>query len=88
MRKTREGLPRILFDTNDGTAERGYELKFTQSLEDIAAIGQQIHEGMQVVIYMPEELEFIATLKFDREAGWWLGVPIAGTIKYLDGTDA
>ena len=83
----REELPRILFDTNDGSEEYGYELKFDVSMKDIEAIGSSIHEGMLVVIYMPNELEFLATLKFDNESKHWLGVPVSGSIKYLDGSE-
>ena len=82
----RTGLPRIFFDTNDGSEERGYELKFAHSLTDIAAIGSPLCDGMLVVIYMPNELEYVARLKYDGEFGYWLGIPVEGTLRYLDGT--
>jgi hypothetical protein len=76
--------PRIFFDTNRGTDEYGYDLLFEQSRRDIAALEQPVHEGMKVVIYMPNELEMDATLEFRGDH--WVGVPIPGSIRYLDGS--
>ena len=74
-------MHRIMFDTNDGNDQFGYELKFADSLKDIAAIGDDLRDGLRVVIYMPHELEMEAVLKFDPKAGIWLGFPVAGTTK-------
>ena len=78
-------LPRIFFDANLGTPEIGYWLIFDQSKKDLSVLGANICEGMHVIIYSPDELEMEAILK-RREDGLWLGVPIKGTIKYLDGS--
>ena len=78
-------LPRIYFDTNDGDPEWGYELKFSQSKKDIEAIGADIHDGIRVVIYMTDELEMEAELKFEHELGYWKAIPDLSTIRYLDG---
>jgi hypothetical protein len=74
-------MHRIMFDTNDGNSQFGYELKFADSLKDIAAIGNDLRDGLRVIIYMPRELEMEAVLKFDPMAGIWLGIPVAGTTK-------
>ena len=84
----KDSLPRIFFDTNDGSVHDGYELKFDQSWKDIEAIARPLSDGEQVVIYMPNELEFIATLKFDSDRGYWLAFPIEETMNYLDGSNS
>lgn len=86
MKASRHALPRIFFDTNDGSIEGGYELKFDNSLKDIEGIGRPLTEGEKVVIYMPDELEYIATLKFDSTYGYWVAIPIPETLRYLDGS--
>ena len=63
--------------------EFGYELKFVDSLKDLAAIGNNLRDGLHVIIYMPNELEMEATLKLDSRSGIWLGVPVPGTTKYF-----
>jgi hypothetical protein len=57
-------LRRIYFDTNegDGTGDDiRYDLGLRRSREDIAAISDQLQEGMRVIIYMTGELEMEAT---------------------------
>jgi hypothetical protein len=78
--------PRIFFDTNEGSQEGGYRLELDRSKMDIDAIGPAITEGVEVIIYMPNELEMAATLS-QHENGFWLAMPIPGTIKYLDGSE-
>ena len=75
---------RIFFDGNDGSTRDGFELRFRKSLEDLAKMGDELREGNHVIIYSPNELEMEAVLKFDKEIGFWKGMPVAGTIKYLD----
>jgi len=70
-----------MFDTNDGDGQFGYQLVFADSLKDLAAIGDDLRDGLRVIIYMPQELEMEAVLKFDPKAGIWLGLPVAGTTK-------
>lgn len=79
-------LPRIFFDTNRGTEEHGYWLGFDQSLKDLEILGDKLRDGARVIIYMSEELEMDAVLRFDLAATVWWADPISGTIKYLDGT--
>ena len=73
--------PRIFFDTNEGSHERGYWLHLDQSKKDIAALMPPATEGMEVVIYMPDELEMCATLNRDK-SGVWIAMPISGSIKH------
>jgi hypothetical protein len=77
---------RIFFDGNDGSMKNGWELRFRQSIEDMAAIDSELREGLHVIIYSPNELELEAVLKFDESIGFWRGIPVPGTIKYLDGS--
>lgn len=79
-------FPRVFFDTNDGSIEDGYCLGFDQSRNDLEAIGSELGDGTTVTIYMPDELEMAATLRFDADENVWWADPIAGTIKYLDGS--
>jgi hypothetical protein len=77
-------MHRIFFDTNEGTHAAGYELRLPASIADLAALGDELREGLRVVIVMPDELEMQADLSFDRESGYWIAAPVSGTIKYLD----
>ena len=79
-------LHRVFFDTNDGSIERGYWLGFDQSRKDLAALGTALREGTAVTIYMPNELEMTATLRFDANEDVWWADPVADIIKYLDGS--
>ena len=79
-------LPRVFFDTNDGTMEDGYWLGFDQSWTDLQALGDELREGTRVTIYMPDELEMTATLRFDASEKVWWAKPVEGTIAYLDGS--
>ncbi|MFI5030097.1 MAG: hypothetical protein ACHQPH_05285 [Reyranellales bacterium] len=67
--------------------EHGYPLNCVGSLRDIEAIKDKLKEGMSVVIYMSDELEMEAILEFDHRYGLWIGRPIPGTLRYLDGTE-
>jgi hypothetical protein len=69
-------LPRIFFDTNDGTMEVGYWLGFERSIADIQRHQNSVAEGAKVVIYMPDELEMVATLRFDASEGVWWADPV------------
>lgn len=75
-----------MFDTNDGSLEHGYWLGFDQSRKDLEALGDELRDGTTVTIYMPDELEMTATLRFDAAEKVWWGDALAGTIKYLDGS--
>ena len=78
--------PRILFDTNVGSQETGYWLGFDRSKAELERNRKAVTDGAAAVIYMPDELEMMATLRFDRRARVWWADPIPRTIKYLDGT--
>jgi len=79
-------LPRIFFDTNAGGQDGGYWLWFDQSRADLERHRAFVSEGAKVIIYMPDELEMTATLRFDESGGFWCADPVPGTIKYLDGS--
>jgi hypothetical protein len=81
-----DALPRIFFDTNEGTHAHGYELSLPLSLADLAALGDRLRDGLEVIIYMPDELEMRAVLNFAVEQHIWIAQPIEGTIRYLDGS--
>jgi hypothetical protein len=83
-----DALPRIFFDTNEGTHAHGYELSMPRSHVDLAALGDCLRDGLEVIIYMPDELEMRATLTFAVEQQVWIAVPIEGSIHYLDGSAA
>jgi hypothetical protein len=75
-------MHRIYFDTNEGPDSRRYALWLRQSLEDMAAISDELHDGLHVIIYMTDELEMEAILEFDNTHGAWMAKPIKGTEKY------
>ena len=79
---------RVFFDANAGTVEGGFLLWFPTSERDLDAFEEEPYEGMSVTIYHPGELEFSATLKRDEEFQCWRGLPLPGTLRYLDGSSA
>jgi hypothetical protein len=81
----RMSFPKVFFDTNDGSSERGYWLGFEQSRKDLEALGADLREGATVTIYMPDELEMTATLRFDTAADVWWADPVESSITRLDG---
>jgi hypothetical protein len=76
-------FPKVFFDTNDGTIEQGYWLGFDRSRRDLAALGDELREGTTVTIYMPDELEMTATLRFNATEKVWCAQPVDGTITCL-----
>jgi hypothetical protein len=79
-------FPRVFFDTNEGSVEHGYWLGFDQSRNDLEKLGAELREGTMVTLYMPDELELTATLRFDQKQKVWWADPIADAITYLDGS--
>ena len=77
-------LPRVMFDTNEpwGTEPEGFWLGFAQSRLDLEKIGDDLRDGLRVVIYMIGELEMEATLEFDRNSNVWVAYPFPQTIKH------
>lgn len=78
-------LPKVFFDTNDGSMEHGYRLGFDQSRKDLDALGTALRQGTAVTLYMPDELEMTAALRFDTNEDVWWAVPVADTFTYLNG---
>ncbi|MDT8757271.1 hypothetical protein MZO42_01045 [Sphingomonas psychrotolerans] len=81
-------LPRIFFDTNEGDPRVAYWLTLPLSKADLRTLDPQPREGMLVTIYMPDELEMEATLRWNDDLVAWAAVPLPSTIRYLDGTNA
>jgi hypothetical protein len=79
-------LPGVFFDANDGSMEHGYWLGFDQSRQDLDALGTALCQGATVTIYMPDELEMTAILRFDSDEEVWWADPVADTTTYLDGS--
>ena len=71
--------PRVFFDTNDGSMQRGYWLGFDRSQRDLESLGDKLQEGAIVTIYMPDELEMTATLRFEATEGTWWADPLRTT---------
>jgi hypothetical protein len=69
-------MQRVYFDTNTGTDGDGYILWFDQSLRDLDQIDGGPKEGKLVLLYMDEELEIEATLKYDQKMKIWKGIPL------------
>ena len=82
-----DALPRIFFDSNEGTLQNGYWLNLPTSRRDLEKLGEQLREGLHVLLHMPTEFEVEAVLTFDREFNLWVGMPVASTLRYLDGSD-
>jgi hypothetical protein len=74
-------LHRVYFDSNDGSDEFEYQSKFAKSRADLRAIGDELQNGLRVLVYM-EDLEGEATRQYDSENGYWLAKPITGTWKH------
>lgn len=69
--------------------EHGYHLIFENSKADLAALGGELREGLLVQLYMPDELEVLATLSFEKDGPFgesWIGKPIEETLVPLDGS--
>jgi hypothetical protein len=79
-------LPRVFFDANTGSMEDGYWLGFDKSRKDLEVLGDKLREGTRVIIYMPDEFEMDATLRFDAVEAVWCAEPVADSIRYLDGS--
>lgn len=75
-------MPRIFFDSNVGTHGDGYRLVLGQSISDLHALGDELRDDKVVAIYMPDELEMLATLRFAASDYIWIAHPIAGSIRY------
>ena len=74
----------IFFDSNAGDAESGFILWFPQSIEAINNLPGGPREGLEVELYMPEELTCRGRLTYDEELGYWKAVANVGTIMLID----
>ena len=79
----RPELPRIYFDTNACDEDGRYWLSLAGCLPDIERLGDTLHPGMRVILYMTDELEVEATLEWDEVHQRWLGCPDWDTIHHL-----
>jgi hypothetical protein len=66
---------RVFFDSNAGNATVGFILWFDQSRRDIENIKLEDRDGANVILYMPDELEISAELRYDACLGFWRGFP-------------
>ena len=82
-----ETLPRIFFDTNVGSHAGGYWLILDQSKKDLDALGERLRDGEEVLIWMPNELEMAARLRFEKADDAyeprWVADPVEGTVKHF-----
>ena len=80
-------LPRIFFDTNEGSHEGGYWLILDRSKKDLETLGERLRDGEEVLICRPDDLEMIARLRFEQpDNSWgprWVADPVEGTVKHL-----
>jgi hypothetical protein len=74
-------MPRIYFDSNEGTEDNLYGLWLSKSTEDLAKIPGGPEAGMLVTIYMIGEIEMEATLEWNSRWNGWTARPIEGTIR-------
>jgi hypothetical protein len=72
---------RVFFDTNNKDHLGRYALNFDTSLFDFSNSEIPPYDGMTVVLYMPWEVECLATLIHDSI--WW-GIPISKSYKLYD----
>jgi hypothetical protein len=77
-------LPRIYFDTNNADENDRYRLNLDKSRQDIAAAGDCISDGVEVIIYMMGELEMRANIFFEKDNDYWVAVGKYDTIDYLE----
>ncbi|MDJ0847169.1 MAG: hypothetical protein QNK04_02195 [Myxococcota bacterium] len=73
-------MHRLSFDTNSSSERGGYFLH----LSEVEQIGDELRNGLRVIIYMENELEQEAILHYDDELGQWVAMPDDSTIRYPD----
>lgn len=64
-------MQRVFFDANAGTRDDGYLLWFPTSLDELGKIAEPLRDGLHVVIYDGDELEYVAKLQHDTELERW-----------------
>jgi hypothetical protein len=78
-------LDRICFDSNEGTLDGRYGLWLPASQSDLALIpASRLQDGLRVIIYMPDELQIEATLKYDAARQSWTAQPDLRTVRHCD----
>jgi hypothetical protein len=75
-------MDRVFFDSNTGNEQEGYVLDFEQSKLDIKKMGSRARDGTVILLYMPDELEVKAEMRFDPALDCWRGFP-KGEFKVL-----
>lgn len=76
-------LHRVWFSGNDRTAINHYGLWLPDSKRDLEKLGNELKNGLRVIICEPGELEMEAVLHFDTDFKAWVAVGDEDTIKYL-----
>ncbi len=76
-------LPRIYFDTNEQDDSGAYLLSVFGAQEDIKRLGDSLHPGIRVLLYMTDELDVEATLEYDSVYDCWLGRADWRRVRYL-----
>jgi hypothetical protein len=77
-------MTKVFFDTNSGDRIGGYLLIFDASKDDLKKMGSSLKDGSVVTLYMTDEVEVEATLRFDEQMNCWRGIPI-GEFRDLSG---
>lgn len=73
---------RIFADFNNKDEQGRVRLSTVGSLKDVAEHKSELREGLEVILYTPDEFEMLGTLVFDL--GMWKGIPHLETIRYYD----
>lgn len=80
-------MHRVFFDGNSGPGDTPddprFGLWFETSLQDLAALGDELKDGLRIIIYSPGELEMEAVLEFDAKHDAWMAIGDGATIRYL-----
>lgn len=69
-------MQRVFFDANAGNEQEGYILWFDQSRSEIDQLPAEERDGAEVTLYMPDEIELVARLRWDASLNCWRGVPV------------
>lgn len=67
-----------VFIPNDDPDRLDYWLHDRQSEGDLAAMGEDLREGVRVRLWRPGEFEIEAELRFQAEVNCWVAYPVRG----------
>ena len=76
-------MQRIFFDTNTVSNDGGYLLCLDRSIADLVRLKNELRDGIEVQIYMPDELEMRALLYFSSKEGYWRAEVIEGSLVHF-----